>query len=151
MIFLLNSTDDIAIFNFPERVSAIMSDGTIRQLVVNWDKENPKLKNGIYTYTGTILGYGTKVTMTVSLDSGTISADKVTVINDMGSKDSVTVNLANTKFKQGDIISVYTNMSDTKPVKTAVVGSDYRAVLSGLNFNADRHYYICNCNGIRKV
>lgn len=129
------STDDISNFNFPEKVSAIMSDGTIRQLVVNWDKDKPKIKAGVYTYTGTILGYGTKVTMTVSLDSGTINPDDITVVNTVGSKDTVTVNLANTEYNPGDIISVYANSSDTKPLKTAVVGSDYKAVLSGLNFD----------------
>lgn len=129
------STDDITKFNFPDKVSAIMSDGTIRQLVVNWDKATPKATKGIYNFTGTILGYGTKVTMTVALDSGTIIADNVTVVNEIGSKDTVTVNGVNTKLNPGDVISVYTNMSDTKPVKTAVVDANYKATLSGLNFD----------------
>ncbi|WP_446897188.1 DUF5050 domain-containing protein [Clostridium sp. LBM24168] len=131
------STDDISKFNFPERVAAIMSDGTIRQLVVNWDKDNPKIKKGVYNFTGTILGYGTKVTMTVAIDSGSINADNVTVVNEAGKKDSVTVDGTNTKLKPGDIISVYTNMSDTKPVKTAVVDDNYKAVLTGMDFDPD--------------
>lgn len=131
------STDDISKFSFPDRVSAIMSDGTIRQLVVNWDKENPKIKNGVYSFTGSILGYNTKVTMTVSLDSGSINADRVTVSNEIGSKDSVTVDGTGTELQPGDVISVYTNYSDKKPVKTAVVSSNYKAVLSGLNFDPD--------------
>ncbi|AWI03699.1 DUF5050 domain-containing protein [Clostridium drakei] len=129
------STDDISKFNFPDYVSATMSGGNQRRLVVNWDRANPKISKGSYTYTGTILGYGTKVTMTVSIDSGTIDVNNITVVNEVGSKDSVTVNGVNTKLNPGDVISVYTNISDTKPVKTAVVDSNYKAVVSGLNFD----------------
>lgn len=129
------STDDITKFNFPDRVSAIMSDGTIRQLVVNWDKTIPKPLNGVYNFTGTILGYGTKVTMSVALDSGTIDINNIIVVNEIGSKDTVTIKGANTKLKPGDIISVYTNMSDAKPVKTAVVDNNGNAVVSGLNLD----------------
>lgn len=129
------STDDITNFNFPDRVSAIMSDGTIRQLVVNWDKTIPKPKKGVYSFKGTILGYGTKVTMSVALDSGTVNPDDVIVVNEAGSKDTVTIKGANSKLKPGDIISVYTNISDTKPAKTAVVDNNGNAVISGLNLD----------------
>lgn len=129
------STDDITKFNFPDKVYAIMSDGSQRELVVNWDKTNPKITKGSYNFTGTILGYGTKVTMTVALDSGTIDISNVTVVNEVGSKDSVTVNGVNTKLNPGDVISVYANMSDTKPLKTATVDSNYKAVISGLNLD----------------
>ncbi|MDW8799669.1 DUF5050 domain-containing protein [Clostridium sp. A1-XYC3] len=129
------STDDITNFNFPDRVSAIMSDGTIRQLVVNWNKTVPKPQKGVYNFTGSILGYGTKVTLSVALDSGTINAGNIIVVNEVGSKDTVTVKGANTKLKPGDIVSVYTNMSDTKPAKTAVVDNNGNAVISGLNLD----------------
>ncbi|MHC6179324.1 DUF5050 domain-containing protein [Clostridium sp. JNZ X4-2] len=131
------STDDIAKFSFPERVSAMMSDGTIRQLVVNWDKDNPKIQKGVYNFSGTVLGYGTKVTMSVALDSGTVNANNITAVNNIGKNDSVTVNGANTNLKPGDVISLYGSMSDTKPMKTAAVNSSYKAVLSGLDLDPE--------------
>jgi hypothetical protein len=127
------TTNDITKFNFPDRVSAMMSDGTIQQLVVNWDKVNGKLQKGVYTYTGTILGYGTKVTLTVDLGSSSVSTNNVTVVNNIGNTDTVSVSGLNS----GDIVNIYNNSTDTKPVKTATANSNGNAAFSGLSLNAD--------------
>ncbi|UZQ50765.1 DUF5050 domain-containing protein [Clostridium kluyveri] len=129
-------TDDINKINFPDRVAATMSDNSTAQLVVNWDKTIPKPSKGVYTFTGTVLGYGNKVSLNVILDSGIIDINNVTVVNGVGSKDTVTV----TKLSQGDIISIYTNYTDTKPVKTATAGANGTAVVSGLNLNSNGDY-----------
>ncbi|KAJ52121.1 hypothetical protein BD780_000099 [Clostridium tetanomorphum] len=132
------TTSDITKFNFPERVSAIMSDGTIRELVVDWDKSIPKPKKGVYNFTGSILGYGTKVTMSVALDSGTLNAERdVVVTNEIGSKDTVKVTGAAAKLNPGDIINVYNELGDEKPIKTAAVDKNGNALVSGLNLNPD--------------
>ena len=129
-------TDDINKINFPDRVSATMSDNSTAQLVVNWDKTIPKPSKGVYTFTGTVLGYGNKVSLSVILDSGIIDINNVTVINGVGSKDTVTV----TKLSQGDVISIYTSYTDTKPIKTATAGANGTAVASGLNLNSNGDY-----------
>lgn len=129
-------TDDINKINFPDRVSATMSDNSTAQLVVNWDKTIPKPSKGVYTFTGTVLGYGNKVSLSVILDSGIIDINNVTVVNGVGSKDTVTV----TKLSQGDVISIYTSYTDTKPIKTATAGANGTAVASGLNLNSNGDY-----------
>ncbi|BAH06054.1 hypothetical protein CKR_1003 [Clostridium kluyveri NBRC 12016] len=129
-------TDDINKVNFPDRVAATMSDNSTAQLVVNWDKTIPKPSKGVYTFKGTILGYGNKVSLNVILDSGVIDINNVTVVNGVGSKDTVTV----TKLSQGDIISIYTNYTDTKPIKTATAAANGTAVASGLNLNSNGDY-----------
>lgn len=129
-------TDDISKINFPDTVPVTMSDGTTVDLIVNWNKTIPKPSKGVYTFTGTILGYGSKVTLQVTLDSGVIDIANVSVINGVGSKDTVTV----TKLNQGDVINVYTGYSDIKPVKSATAGANGTAVLTGFNLNPNGDY-----------
>ncbi|QXE20254.1 DUF5050 domain-containing protein [Clostridium sp. 001] len=127
------TTDDITKFNFPETVSCIMSDGSEQTLVVSWNKTIPKASKGVYTFKGTILGYGTAVTMNVALDSGTINADNVKIVNNTGSKDTINI----TGLTTGDVVNVYNNMTDTKPLKSAVVDANGKVNMTGLNLSAD--------------
>lgn len=125
------STSSLDKFSFPERVSCMMSDGTIRELVVNWDKENPKSQKGLYTYTGTVLGYGTKVTMTVALDSGSVNIDKVKVKNEAGAKDTVAIS----GLEKGDIVNIYDEANPTKALKSATADASGNINITGLNLN----------------
>lgn len=127
------TTDDITKFNFPESVSCIMSDGSEQTLVVSWDKTIPKASKGVYTFKGTILGYGTAVSMNVALDSGTINANNVKIVNNVGSKDTINV----TGLTSGDVLNVYNNMTDTKPLKSVVVDANGNVNMTGLNLSAD--------------
>ncbi|AGY77300.1 DUF5050 domain-containing protein [Clostridium autoethanogenum] len=127
------TTDDITKFNFPETVSCIMSDGSEQTLVVSWDKTIPKASKGIYTFKGTILGYGTSVTMNVALDSGTINANNVTIVNNVGSKDTISI----TGLTTGDVVNVYNSSTDTKPLKSAVVDASGKVNMTGLNLSPD--------------
>lgn len=124
------TTDDITRFNFPERVSCMMSDGSIKNLVVNWDKNKVTLKNGIYTYSGTILGYGTKATLQVSISTGMLDIANVQVKNGAGSKDSVIVS----NLEAGETVSVYLTSTTTKPI-TAKVGANGVATITGLTLD----------------
>lgn len=127
------STDDITKFNFPDRVAAIMSDGTVQEVVVTWNKTIPKPSKGVYTFSGTVLGYGNKVSISVILDSGVIDTGNVSIVNGVGSKDTVTVS----KLNQGDIINIYGAYADTKPLKTVTAGANGIATATGLNLNAN--------------
>ncbi|RMD04315.1 DUF5050 domain-containing protein [Clostridium autoethanogenum] len=127
------TTDDITKFNFPENVSCIMSDGSEQTLVVSWNKTVPKASKGVYTFKGTILGYGTSVTMNVALDSGTINADNVKIVNNAGSKDTISI----TGLTTGDVVNVYNSSADTKPLKSAVVDASGKVNMTGLNLSPD--------------
>lgn len=127
------STDDINKFNFPDRVAAIMSDGTVQQVVVTWDKTIPKPSKGAYNFSGTVLGYGNKVSISVILDSGVIDTSNVSIVNGVGSKDTVTVS----KLNQGDVINIYGAYKDTKPLKSVTAGASGIATATGLNLNAN--------------
>lgn len=132
------TTDDISTFNFPEKVPVIMSGGAMRLLVVSWDKTIPKPNKGVYNFTGTILGYGSKVTISVALDSGTLNADRdIVVTNEIGNKDTVKVTGDAAKLNPGDIVSVYNEYGDLKPIKTATVDKNGNVIVSGLNLNSD--------------
>jgi hypothetical protein len=125
----LITIDDVSKFNFPDRVSAIMSDNSIKQLVVNWDKSKPSIKNGVYTYSGTVLGYGTKVNLQVAIGSGMLDPNNVQITNVVGNKDYVKV----LNLEPNDIISVYDGISQ-KP-KVAKAGQNGVAIITGLNLD----------------
>lgn len=126
------TTEDISSFNFPERVSALMSDGTIQELIANWDKTNFKFAKGIYTFTGTVLGYGNKITLNVSIATAMPTLSEVVVANNAGNKDTITVS----NLKQGDIVSLYTSQDAIKPSKTATASSGI-ASFKGLSLDAE--------------
>lgn len=132
------TTTDINNFVFPEKIACIMSDGSIQQLVVNWNKTIPKPQKGVYTFSGTVLGYGTKVTLSVVLNSGNldISANSIIVKNNAGSRDTVSVSA----LTQGDIISVYDSSTATKALKSATADANGNVNITGLNLNADGGY-----------
>ncbi|NMM61464.1 DUF5050 domain-containing protein [Clostridium sp. P21] len=144
-------TDDINKVNLPERVSVVMRNGSTEekteQLVVNWNKTIPKSNKGVYTFSGTILGYGNSVTVSVILDSGVIDPANVAVTNGIGSKDTVVVS----KLNQGDIISVYTGYTDTKPIKTATAASNGIANMTGLNLNPNGDYLYITITKVGKA
>ncbi|EFG88184.1 BNR/Asp-box repeat protein [Clostridium carboxidivorans P7] len=127
------TTDDITKFNFPETVSCIMSDGSQQTLVVAWNKTIPKSSKSVYTFKGTILGYGNTVTLSVALDSGAIDANNVKIVNNVGSKDTISI----TGLTTGDVVNVYNNITDTKPLKTATVDANGNVNMTGLNLSPD--------------
>lgn len=126
---------DINKFNFPETVSAIMSDGTVQELVVSWNRENPKIRKGAYTFDGVVLGYNNKVSLVVLLDSGIIDIEKNKPIIDNlpGNKDTFLLE----NLDDGDIISLYNENNLTKPIKTAKADKNGKVFINGLNLNPD--------------
>lgn len=132
------TTSDINTFSFPERVSCIMSDGNIQEIVVNWDKTIPSPKKGVYTFKGTLLGYGNKVNISVVLDSGTIDVtnNNVVVTNNVGSTDTVAVS----NLTPGDIIGVYNDYTATKALKSATADANGNVNITGLNLDSSGGY-----------
>ncbi|WP_373844869.1 DUF5050 domain-containing protein [Clostridium sp.] len=132
------TTSDINTFSFPDRVSCIMSDGNIQEIVVNWDKTIPSPKKGVYTFKGTLLGYGNKVNISVVLDSGTIDVtnNNVVVTNNVGSTDTVAVS----NLTPGDIIGVYNDYTATKALKSATADANGNVNITGLNLDSSGGY-----------
>lgn len=99
---VISSFADIGSYAFPDRVPAIMSNNQIKEIVVNWDLSKYVKKGTAYTYTGTLLGYGNKVTITLT-PATPVNPNNVTVTNTAGVNDTVTV----TGLNPGDIVKVY--------------------------------------------
>lgn len=93
-------------FVFPSKVSAIMSTGQIKQLLVSWDfsKEVKPTNDNKYVYKGTLVGYGTPVTLTLILNSAKmLDPNNIAITNNYGT-DKVDI----TGLSEGDIIKIYT-------------------------------------------
>lgn len=100
------ATDEIALaYPLPDRVPAIMSNNVIKELVVNWDKTKQPVKKGnAYTYSGIVLGYGNKVTFTVTVTaSNAIDPNNIHVTNNGGPNDVIDF----TGLKPLDTVYVY--------------------------------------------
>lgn len=129
--------DQIDVLRYlPDKVSAIMSNGSITQLPVSWDTSSYKLQNGIYTYSGTVVGYGNKVTVGLAIASTSgLDATNTTADNEIGSNDTVTI--ASGTLKSGDVVKVYDVNNSTKVVKTATIDATGGTVIGGLNFGVN--------------
>ncbi|KZL94130.1 DUF5050 domain-containing protein [Clostridium magnum] len=113
----------------PDKVTAVMSDNSIQELLVNWNLNPTKsTKGSAVQYEGTIVGYGTKVTLTLSMASEAIPATSVKVINNAGLlDDKIYINLDDQGIKLpvvanlqvGDTIKVYRD-----PLKSELLGQD---------------------------
>ncbi|SEF38583.1 Ig-like domain (group 4) [Caloramator fervidus] len=112
---VLNVSDPSGIV-LPDKVSAIMSDNTIRELLVNWDLNKVSVKNGIYQYKGKIVGYGNSVSFAAALNSESINPKNIYVENstDKG-QDFIRV----TGLKSGDIVYLYDPQNMTKALTKA--------------------------------
>lgn len=128
-----DTIDEVDVLKYlPETVTAVMSDGSIEQQPVSWDTASPKSKNGIYTYTGTVVGYGNKVTANLAIGSQTGMSTKNTYAsNEIGKNDTVVVEAGT--LTKGDVVKVY-DSSTSKLLKSGTVDATGGVVISGLNF-----------------
>ncbi|SKA86277.1 Ig-like domain (group 4) [Caloramator quimbayensis] len=123
---------DVNSINFPEMVSAIMSDGSLQDLVVNWDVSKPSAKNGTYTYKGKVVGYGNAVTFQARINSDKINPNNVNITNNEGN-NADTIEIAG--LIKGDVVNIYDPNDTTKPIKKATVGNDGKVTISKLSLN----------------
>ncbi|SHE27831.1 MULTISPECIES: DUF5050 domain-containing protein [Caloramator] len=76
----------------PDRISVVLNNGDVKDVLVAWDMKNVKSKNGVFTYNGSVIGYGTKVQIKAVRYSQMILPDNIEIYNEEGSKaDSVIV------------------------------------------------------------
>lgn len=129
----------------PDKVPAIMGDNTIQQLVVVWDRTKVSVKDGIRTYTGTLVGYGQTVKLFMKIpsemlnDTNNITVYKSGSNNDMVIVDGNATPVDNTKTRvriaEKDVIKVYEDYNKTKLLGTGTVGKDGKAVISKINLD----------------
>lgn len=148
----------------PDKVYAVMHDDTQQQLAVSWDTKNKTFNDGVYTYTGKLLGYDKTVTLKLIIPSQMLNGtDDVTIYNNPGVNDVIKISkerikgidksklkngaLTEVPAKAGDVIRVYGDPSKTislipgkdkngKP-KGVTVGSDGSATISGLDLDSN--------------
>ncbi|WP_129582139.1 DUF5050 domain-containing protein [Clostridium niameyense] len=110
----------------PGKVAVFMKDDTVQQLTVDWDIKNKKSNGqGIYTYQGTVLGYGKKIKCTLTIPSEMLNANSIIEVYNNGPKNGSVIvrerNFGNSpkdledkaklkgakRVEIGDIIKVY--------------------------------------------
>lgn len=126
----------------PPKVPALMNDDTYKEVTVSWDTTNVKYKDGVYTYTGTILGYGQKITLELNIPSEMLNdTNKIVINNNGGANDTLEVigtleGIASSKkVKAGDIISVYKDINCVNLLGKGTVGTDRKTLISKLNLD----------------
>ncbi|MBC2582120.1 DUF5050 domain-containing protein [Clostridium sp. DJ247] len=113
----------------PDKITAVLSDNSVHEVLVDWDL-NPKQsgKGSTTQYTGTVVGYGSKVTLSLSMASEPIPAASVKVINNAGllddkvyvNKDDKGIEMSTkANLQSGDIIKIYRDAS-----KSELLGQD---------------------------
>ncbi|CCJ34511.1 MULTISPECIES: DUF5050 domain-containing protein [Caloramator] len=125
---------DLKNIELPDKVTAIMSDGDIRELLVNWDMSKYSVKDGVYTFSGKVVGYGTKVSGKAVMYSAPINMNNVVVTNNEGSKaDSIVIK----GLALGDEVYVYDENDMTKPLGKAKADKTGQAVISKIDLNQE--------------
>ncbi len=119
----------------PQKVAVFMKDDTVQQLPVDWDIKNRKYNGqGIYTYTGTVLGHGKQIKCTLTIPSEMLNATSIIEVYNNGPKNgsimikerSFGPSKQDQELKEklklakrveiGDVIKVYDNPNSEKPL-----------------------------------
>ncbi|MFD3155924.1 DUF5050 domain-containing protein [Haloimpatiens sp. FM7330] len=89
----------------PEKITVLMSDDTVRELVVVWDRDKVSQGSGTRTYSGKVIGYGATAKFKLNLVSKDIDPHSVAIENSADTSDTMTVR----GLGSGDVIKVYRN------------------------------------------
>jgi len=113
----------------PDKITAVLSDNSVHEVLVDWDLNPKQTTNSAKTqYTGVVVGYGSKVSLSLSMASEPIPAASVKVINNAGllddkiyvNKDDKGVEMSvKAGLQLGDVIKVYRDSS-----KSELLGQD---------------------------
>ncbi|MBZ9688086.1 DUF5050 domain-containing protein [Clostridium estertheticum] len=128
----------------PEKVSAIMGDNTMKQLVVIWDTVKVTVKDGTRTYKGSAIGYNKIITLDLVLPSEMLNdTNKISIYNNNGKNDSVEVADIDTaasylsrKIQEGELVRVYSDEAIKYKLGEAKVTRDKIALIPKLDLDA---------------
>ena len=108
----INKTVKInVVFSMPTKVTATMSDKTIKAVEIKWDKKLTTVKTGIFKANGTVAGYSKKVVLTLTVIDvlPKIGSIKIPTVTDSTLKKPTDVRLGIGKasfYKGADWITV---------------------------------------------
>ncbi|MGO5067093.1 DUF5050 domain-containing protein [Clostridium sp. LCP25S3_F8] len=127
----------------PQKVAVFMKDDTVQQLPVDWDIKNRKYNGqGVYTYTGTVLGHGKQIKCTLTIPSEMINATSIIEVYNNGPKNgsimikerSFGPSKQDQELKEklklakrveiGDVIKAYDNPNGEKPLGNVKVDAN---------------------------
>lgn len=127
----------------PQKVAVFMKDDTVQQLPVDWNMKNRKYNGqGVYTYTGTVLGHGKQIKCTLTIPSEMLNATNIIEVYNNGPKNgsimikerSFGPSKQDQELKEklklakrveiGDIIKVYDNPNSEKPLGNVKVDAN---------------------------
>lgn len=122
----------------PDKVTVVLSDGSVKEALVDWNL-NPKVgSNGTKTYTGTLVDFGQKVTFVMDIYSEPLTDSNFAadaIINNAGAAND-TIQVIN--LTDGDVITAYSDKNKTKILGTATaVNKGAKITLSGDNVFPD--------------
>lgn len=126
----------------PDKITAVFSDNSVHEVLVDWDL-NPKQnsKGASVNYTGTVVGYGTKVTLSLSMASEQIPSTSVKAVNNAGLlDDKIYINKdengnalqPTASLQVGDVIKVYRDAAKSELLgQTTITSSMDSTLLNG--------------------
>jgi hypothetical protein len=123
----------------PDKVSATMSDNTMQQLVVSWDTKNVVVKDGVRTYSGSVIGYNKTIKLIMTIPSQMLNDTNTISIYKNGNKNDIVIvegdntDVSKIRIAEGDVITIFDK--DGKQLGTGTVGKDGKATVSKLSLN----------------
>jgi hypothetical protein len=128
----------------PEKVSAIMGDNIMKQLVVIWDVAKPTVKNGIRTYKGNAVGYNKVITLDLIFPSEMLNdTNKINVYNNNGENDVVEVvgieagsSINARRIQEGELIKIYSDEACKYELGEGKITRDKKVLIPKLDFDA---------------
>lgn len=122
----------------PDKVTVVLSDGSVKEALVDWDL-NPKVgTSGTKTYTGTLVDFGQKVTFVMDIYSEPLidsNFETDAIINNAGAAND-TIQIV--KLTDGDVVTAYSDKNKTKILgKATAVNKGAKITLSGDNVFPD--------------
>lgn len=141
----------------PAKIPGILDDNTMHQFVVEWDKKNVRIVNGIRIYKGNLIGYNYTVELKLTIPSEMLNETNYIDIYNNPGRSSGVIEVYNEyssdgtkippKMIVGNDVKIYTDSALTKKIGNAKVvrdGKYNRAVLKNLNLDksGSQEYYI---------
>lgn len=116
----------------PPKVSGIMSDNRLQRFVVQWDKKNVGIRDGVRTYKGKLIGYNQYIELTMRIPSEMLNeTTTIAIFNNAGARNGYIEVYSNPvqgdeanippKLREGDELKIYADKDLTKLLRTTTV------------------------------
>ncbi|MCM1990268.1 DUF5050 domain-containing protein [Oceanirhabdus seepicola] len=153
-----DSIETIEANHLPPKVSGIMSDNRLQQFVVQWDKKNVVIRNGVRTYQGKLIGYNQYIELTMKIPSEMLNeTTTIAIYNNPGTRNAQIEVYSEPeigdevsdppKLREGDELKLYEDEDLTKLLRTVVVsrqGVENKAIFQNVELDryGTKEYYL---------